>query len=67
MRLTPNNNICEPAKPDTVDWKNIKWYKVNRHVDSLQKWIHILGLKTEIWRGHNCGDWIFSETRQLVI
>lgn len=40
MRFTPNNNICEPAKPDAVDWKNIKWYKVNRHVDSLQKRIY---------------------------
>lgn len=40
MRLTPNNNICEPAKPDTTDWKSIKWYKINRHVDSLQKRIY---------------------------
>ena len=40
MRLTPNDNICEPAKPDATDWKSIKWYKVNRHVDSLQKRIY---------------------------
>ena len=40
MRFTPNNNICEPAKPDATDWKSIKWYKVNRHVDSLQKRIY---------------------------
>ena len=40
MRFTPNNNICEPAKPNTTDWNNIKWYKVNRHVDSLQKRIY---------------------------
>ena len=39
MRLTTNDNICEPAKPDATDWKSIKWYKVNRHVDSLQKYI----------------------------
>ncbi|MBO6122279.1 MAG: reverse transcriptase N-terminal domain-containing protein [Methanobrevibacter sp.] len=40
MRLTPNDNICEPAKPDATDWESIKWYKVNRHVDSLQKRIY---------------------------
>ena len=40
MRLTPNNNICEPAKPDATDWNSIKWYKINRHVDSLQKRIY---------------------------
>ena len=40
MRFTPNNNICEPAKPNTTDWNSIKWYKVNRHVDSLQKRIY---------------------------
>ena len=40
MRLTTNDNICEPAKPDATDWKSIKWYKVNRHVDSLQKRIY---------------------------
>ena len=40
MSFTPNNSICEPAKPDTTDWKKIKWNKVNRHVDSLQKRIY---------------------------
>ena len=40
MSLTPNNDICEPAKLDATDWKSIKWYKVNRHVDSLQKRIY---------------------------
>ena len=40
MRLTTNDNICEPAKPDVTDWKSIKWYKVNRYVDSLQKRIY---------------------------
>ena len=40
MRLTPNNNICEPAKPITTDWKSIKWNKVNRHVTSLQRRIY---------------------------
>ena len=40
MRFTPNNNICEPAKPITTDWKSIKWNKVNRHVTSLQRRIY---------------------------
>lgn len=40
MSFTPNNNICEPAKPDTIDWKSIKWNKVNRHVTNLQERIY---------------------------
>lgn len=40
MRSTPNNNICEPAKPNTTDWKSIKWNKVHRHVTSLQRRIY---------------------------
>lgn len=40
MSLTPNNNICEPAKPITTDWNSIKWNKVNRHVTSLQRRIY---------------------------
>ena len=40
MRFTPNDNICEPAKPITTDWKSIKWNKVNRHVTSLQRRIY---------------------------
>lgn len=40
MSFTPNNNICEPAKPITTDWKSIKWNKVNRHVTSLQRRIY---------------------------
>ena len=40
MRFTPNNDICEPAKPITTDWKTIKWNKVNRHVTSLQERIY---------------------------
>ena len=64
MRLTPNNNICEPAKPDTVDWKSIKWYKVNRHVDSLQKRIYrasknndkkkVRDLQRQLMRSNSC-------------
>ena len=64
MRLTPNNNICEPAKPDTIDWKNIKWYKVNRHVDSLQKRIYrasknndkkkVRDLQRQLMRSNSC-------------
>ncbi|WP_298523337.1 group II intron reverse transcriptase/maturase [uncultured Methanobrevibacter sp.] len=64
MRLTPNNNICEPAKPDTVDWKNIKWYRVNRHVDSLQKRIYrasknndkkkVRDLQRQLMRSNSC-------------
>ena len=40
MRLTPNNNICEPAKPITTDWSSINWNKPNRHVTSLQRRIY---------------------------
>ena len=40
MSFTPNVNICEPAKPNTTDWKSIKWNKVNRHVFSLQERIY---------------------------
>lgn len=40
IRFTPNNNICEPTKPITTDWKSIKWNKVNRHVTSLQRRIY---------------------------
>ena len=40
MRFTPNNNICEPAKPITTDWKSIKWNNVNRHVTNLQRRIY---------------------------
>ncbi len=40
MSFTPNVNICEPAKPNTSDWKSIKWNKVNRHVFSLQERIY---------------------------
>ena len=39
MRFTPNN-ICEPAKPNTTDWKSIKWNKVRRHVTNLQERIY---------------------------
>lgn len=40
MSFTPNVNICEPAKPNTTDWKSIKQNKVNRHVFSLQERIY---------------------------
>ena len=42
MRLTPNNNICEPAKPDTVDWKKIKWYK-KLWFSLMWPWFDIIG------------------------
>ena len=37
MSNTPNI-VCESAKPDTTDWKNIenKMYKYKRNVTSLQ-------------------------------
>ena len=64
MSFTPNNNICEPAKPDTFDWKSIKWYKVNRHVDSLQKRIYraskdndkkkVRDLQRQLMRSNSC-------------
>ena len=64
MSLTPNNNICEPAKPDTTDWKNIKWNKINRHVDSLQKRIYrasknndkkkVRDLQRQLMRSNSC-------------
>ena len=47
MRFTPNNNICEPAKPNTTDWKSIKWNKVNRHVTSLQRRIYRASRKND--------------------
>ena len=40
MCIAPDNNICESAKPDTTDWKSIKWQKINRHVTSLQERIY---------------------------
>ena len=41
MSNTPNI-VCESAKPDTSDWKNIedKMYKYKRNVTSLQSRIY---------------------------
>ena len=41
MRNTPNK-ICESAKPNTTDWKDIenKMYKYKRNVTSLQNRIY---------------------------
>ena len=40
MCIASNNDICKSAKPNTADWKSIKWNKVNRHVTSLQRRIY---------------------------
>ena len=40
MCIASNNDICKSAKPNTTDWKSIKWNKVNRHVTSLQRRIY---------------------------
>lgn len=40
MCIASNNNICKSAKPNTTDWKSIRWNKVNRHVTSLQRRIY---------------------------
>lgn len=40
MCIAPDNSVCESAKPNTTDWKSIKWHKVNRHVTSLQERIY---------------------------
>ena len=39
MRNTQNKSIYESTTPNT-DWDNINWYKVEKHVDKLQKRIY---------------------------
>lgn len=48
MKITQNkNNVFEPAKPNTTDWKSINWNKANRSVTSLQERIYLASRKDD--------------------
>ena len=37
IKCSQNNHFEEISLPDTTDWTAIKWHKVIKYVDKLQK------------------------------
>ena len=40
MRYAQNDNVYESTAQYATDWSSINWYKVEKHVDKLQKRIY---------------------------